>query len=43
MSELVSWGVNISVVPEPVTWALVLFASVLAMPGICRCRNVVKA
>jgi subtilisin-like proprotein convertase family protein len=28
-SELVSWGLNISVVPEPVTWALIIFGAVL--------------
>jgi len=30
-SELVSWGVNISVVPEPITWALLGFAGVLGL------------
>jgi subtilisin-like proprotein convertase family protein len=28
-SELVSWGLNISVVPEPVTWALIIFSALL--------------
>lgn len=28
---LVSWGLNISVVPEPVTWALLLFGSGLGL------------
>jgi hypothetical protein len=27
-ATLVSWGVDISVVPEPVTWALLAFAAV---------------
>jgi len=26
-SQLVSWGVNISVVPEPIAWALIVFAT----------------
>jgi subtilisin-like proprotein convertase family protein len=29
-SQLVSWGLNISVVPEPVTWALIAFGAVVA-------------
>jgi subtilisin-like proprotein convertase family protein len=28
-SELVSWGLDISVVPEPVTWALTIFGALL--------------
>ncbi|MFM2081566.1 MAG: hypothetical protein RL380_257, partial [Verrucomicrobiota bacterium] len=27
-ATLVSWGVDISVVPEPITWALLVFAAV---------------
>jgi subtilisin-like proprotein convertase family protein len=38
-SELVSWGVNISVVPEPVTWALAGFAGVLVLARFVAWRN----
>ena len=33
-STLVSWGITVSVVPEPVTWALVGFAVVLGVAGL---------
>ena len=35
-STLVSWGLNISVVPEPITWALLLFGVVMALLGLAR-------
>jgi hypothetical protein len=35
-STLVSWGLNVSVVPEPVTWALGIFAVALAVVVIRR-------
>lgn len=35
-STLVSWGLNISVVPEPVTWALGIFGGVLGLGMISR-------
>jgi len=38
-SELVSWGVNISVVPEPVTWALLGFAGVLGLARLIAWRG----
>jgi subtilisin-like proprotein convertase family protein len=34
--QLVGWGVDISVVPEPVTWALVGFGVLVAASGVCR-------
>jgi len=33
-STLVNWNLNISVVPEPVTWALLLFGAVMALAGL---------
>ena len=33
-SSLVSWGLTVSVVPEPVTWALFLFAAMVALVGL---------
>jgi subtilisin-like proprotein convertase family protein len=42
-STLVSWDMGITVVPEPVTWALAGFAGMLAVAGIRRYRNVMKA
>jgi subtilisin-like proprotein convertase family protein len=33
-STLVSWGLSISVVPEPTTWALIIFAALLALRGL---------
>ncbi|MCX6894794.1 MAG: PEP-CTERM sorting domain-containing protein, partial [Verrucomicrobia bacterium] len=30
VSTLVSWGLNVSVVPEPTTWALIGFVALLA-------------
>ena len=30
-STLVCWSLNVSVVPEPVTWALLLFAGLLSL------------
>jgi hypothetical protein len=38
-STLASWGVDISVVPEPVTWAVSGFGLVLAMAAIWRRRQ----
>jgi hypothetical protein len=35
-STLVNWGLAISVVPEPVTWALLIFGGGLILVGICR-------
>jgi subtilisin-like proprotein convertase family protein len=35
-SELVSWGLNISVVPEPVTWTLIIFGALLLGCGAVR-------
>jgi len=37
-SQLLSWGlgVNVSVVPEPVTWALLLFCALMALVGLAR-------
>jgi len=42
-SELVSWGVNISVVPEPVTWSLLGFAGVLGMARFIAWRRQSKS
>jgi len=42
-STLVGWGVGISVVPEPVTWALVGFAGILVVAGISRHRSAGRA
>jgi subtilisin-like proprotein convertase family protein len=38
-STLVSWGLSISVVPEPVTWALLIFAPVLGLRGLIVWRS----
>ena len=35
-SSLVTWGLDISVVPEPVTWALIIFGAVLALGVLAR-------
>ena len=37
-STLVSWDLSISVVPEPVTWALMIFGGVLGAVGLARWR-----
>lgn len=42
-SELLSWGVNISVVPEPIAWALVGFAGVLSLARFVAWRKQVKS
>jgi hypothetical protein len=41
-SELTSWDLDISVVPEPVTWALVGFAGVLGLVRFIAWRKQVK-
>jgi subtilisin-like proprotein convertase family protein len=38
-STLVSWDLSISVVPEPVTWALMIFGGVLGAVGLARWRT----
>ncbi|MCX6896740.1 MAG: PEP-CTERM sorting domain-containing protein [Verrucomicrobia bacterium] len=38
-STLVSWGLDISVVPEPATWALIVFGSLV---GICAAARRVR-
>lgn len=38
-AQLVSWGLDISVVPEPVTWALVGFAGVVGVGILLRRRG----
>ncbi|MCX6896502.1 MAG: PEP-CTERM sorting domain-containing protein, partial [Verrucomicrobia bacterium] len=35
-STLVSWGLNVSVVPEPATWALAVFAIGFMVMGLTR-------
>ena len=35
-STLVSWGLNVSVVPEPATWALVIFCAGFTVMSIAR-------
>ena len=35
-STLVSWGLNVSVVPEPATWALLIFCSGFLVMGVAR-------
>lgn len=35
-STLVSWGLNISVVPEPATWAMIIFGSVVVGCSLAR-------
>ncbi|MCX6894292.1 MAG: proprotein convertase P-domain-containing protein [Verrucomicrobia bacterium] len=35
-STLVSWGLQIDVVPEPVTWALITFSSLLGVGALAR-------
>lgn len=35
-STLVSWGLNITVVPEPVTWAMIIFTGGIVTMGIVR-------
>lgn len=42
-SQLVSWQLNISVVPEPVTWALAGFAGVLGLVRFMAWRKQVKS
>ena len=39
-STLVSWGLDISVVPEPITWALIVFGGAL---GLARGRHLWRA
>jgi subtilisin-like proprotein convertase family protein len=38
-STLVSWSLGVSVVPEPVTWALLIFAPALAVRGLVGWRR----
>jgi subtilisin-like proprotein convertase family protein len=38
-ATLNSWGVNVSVVPEPITWALIIFAALLGARGLVVCRQ----
>lgn len=35
-STLVSWGLNVSVVPEPATWALLIFCGGFLVTGVAR-------
>ena len=35
-STLVSWGLNVSVVPEPTTWALLIFCGGFLVMGVAR-------
>jgi len=39
-STLLGWGLDVSVVPEPTTWGLVMFGGGLAIAGIFRIRIV---
>lgn len=36
VTTLVSWGLDVSVVPEPATWALIIFAVVLVITAVAR-------
>ena len=42
-STLSNWSVNVSVVPEPITWALLGFAGILIVMKLRRYRNILKA
>jgi hypothetical protein len=39
ISTLVSWGMDISVVPEPITYALLAFGAAIATLFVVRCRQ----
>jgi hypothetical protein len=41
ISTLVSWGMDISVVPEPITWALLVFGAAMATLFVVRRRQTV--
>jgi subtilisin-like proprotein convertase family protein len=37
-SSLLSWGLDVTVVPEPVTWAMIIFAGALALVKLAQWR-----